>query len=53
VLPDKTKEKIEFEFEEIESLFELYKKELFDLKQYGIEYLAPSIPLITERLAGY
>jgi uncharacterized protein YutE (UPF0331/DUF86 family) len=33
VLPDKTKEKIDFEFEEIESLFELYKKELFDLKE--------------------
>lgn len=33
MLPDKTKEKIEFEFDEIESLFELYKKELFDLKQ--------------------
>lgn len=33
MLPDEIREQIEFEIEEIELLFELYKKELFDLNQ--------------------
>ncbi|MCX6583009.1 MAG: hypothetical protein NT166_22765 [Candidatus Aminicenantes bacterium] len=33
MFPEEIQEEIEFEFEEIESLFELYKEELFCLKQ--------------------
>ena len=33
MLPDEIRERIDFEFEEIESLFELYKEEIFDQAQ--------------------
>lgn len=33
MLPNEIRERIEFEIEEIESLFELYKEELFGIKQ--------------------
>lgn len=33
MLPNEIREQIEFEIEEIESLFELYKEELFGIKQ--------------------
>jgi hypothetical protein len=33
VLPEEVRDRIDFEFEEIESLFELYKKEIFEMEQ--------------------
>ena len=33
MLPEEIRERIDFEFEEIESLFELYKEEIFDRTQ--------------------